>query len=242
MHTCMQADQLHKVERWLALPPEELQAVLRDYPPDAGEQCLCPPCASPRPAPAGRLLCCCCVVRVCVRVCLLVFLLDCHHQHPPPPPPPAEEVSARGGQARAARRLLNIQKALSAMHEDEEFQADAAQVCAAGPAPPHSTTHTPPTCPPLLRPPMQPHVRAAVDALRADPSKYEQYTSDPQASNRLHPACAPVVVVGVVEGGCGGCEGGGELRKPHAAPPHPSLRRPAISCTPPHQPTPNPHT
>jgi len=40
----------------------------------------------------------------------------------------AEEVTARIAQLQAARRLLNIQKAMAALHADEDFQADIAQV------------------------------------------------------------------------------------------------------------------
>lgn len=40
----------------------------------------------------------------------------------------AEEVTARIAQLQAARRLLNIQKAMAALHSDEDFQADISQV------------------------------------------------------------------------------------------------------------------
>lgn len=43
----------------------------------------------------------------------------------------AEEVTARIAQLQAARRLLNIQKAMAALHADEDFQGDIAQVGAA---------------------------------------------------------------------------------------------------------------
>ena len=47
---------------------------------------------------------------------------------PCPDLPAAEEATARIGQLQAARRLLNIHKALTALHADEDFQADASQV------------------------------------------------------------------------------------------------------------------
>jgi hypothetical protein len=47
---------------------------------------------------------------------------------PCPTLPAAAEITARVGQLQVARRLLNIHKALAALHADEDFQADAAQV------------------------------------------------------------------------------------------------------------------
>ena len=45
----------------------------------------------------------------------------------------AEEVTARIAQLQAARRLLNIQKAMAALHADDDFQGDIAQVgCRSG--------------------------------------------------------------------------------------------------------------
>lgn len=64
----------------------------------------------------------------------------------------AAEASARISQLQAARKLLNIHKALAALHGDEDFQGDAAQ----------------------------PRVREAIDAIRADTSEYERYAADPQ--------------------------------------------------------------
>ncbi|PRW33536.1 Cellulose synthase [Chlorella sorokiniana] len=64
----------------------------------------------------------------------------------------AEEVMARIEHLQAARRLLNIQKAMAALHSDEDFQADIAQA----------------------------RVREAIDSIRADTGKYEHYAADPQ--------------------------------------------------------------
>ncbi|KAL4419788.1 hypothetical protein ABPG75_006886 [Micractinium tetrahymenae] len=68
------------------------------------------------------------------------------------PPDAAAETSTRVGQLAAARKLLNIHKAIAALHADEDFQADAAR----------------------------PHVRKAIDAICADTSKYERFAADPQ--------------------------------------------------------------
>ncbi|KAI3425195.1 hypothetical protein D9Q98_008964 [Chlorella vulgaris] len=68
------------------------------------------------------------------------------------PPHAAAETTARMVQLSATRCLLNIHKAQAALHADEEFQADA----------------------------QQSHVREAIDAIRADTSKYERYAANPQ--------------------------------------------------------------
>ncbi|PSC70051.1 DNA-(apurinic or apyrimidinic site) lyase 2 [Micractinium conductrix] len=76
----------------------------------------------------------------------------------------AAEASARVTALQATRKLLNIHKALAALHADDDFQGDIPQ----------------------------PHVRAAIDAIRADTSLYERHAADPvvlgvlQKMRRLH--------------------------------------------------------
>eukprot|EP00887_Chlorella_sp_A99_P002976 scaffold24.g2976.t1 len=120
------AERCSKVERWAALEAADLEAALSEYPADAALRRSLTPLPPYPHTPGAR-----------------------HGVT-------AEEVRTRVAALGSVRRLLNIQKALAAMHEDEDFQADASQ----------------------------PHVRAAIDALRADPSQYERYAADAQVSGQ----------------------------------------------------------
>ena len=66
------------------------------------------------------------------------------------PPGCAAEVEARVAALQGIQRLANIQRAMAALHVDDDFQADAAQ----------------------------PRVREAIEALRRDPSQYERYAGE----------------------------------------------------------------
>ena len=173
-----QAERLGKVERWVPLESSgELAAALQGYPPDAG---------APRSAPAAAARC---PSTERPGIPELARPAACA----------AAEVTARVQQMLAASRAINVHKALMAVHEDSEFQADAALVrglqgagaagAAAGPgvqalagtATP-CTAATPPPSPPLR---LQPHVRDAIAALQQNPAKYEQYADN----QRVRLAC-----------------------------------------------------
>ena len=105
------------MERWSLLEGEDLAAALQQYPAAAGACTV----ASLR----GRLVVNVFEPHACPPLCPLDLTVSgliwalCAA---------AEEVTARIAQLRAARCLLNIQKAMAALHTDEDFQADIAQV------------------------------------------------------------------------------------------------------------------